>query len=967
MLTFSLLSMLPTVIHPPIVLENLLPVDAIFEILHATHKTVLWSSQLRSEDVVPIHTVTLDQPLSLMIKAKYCCTSEGIIFHESNTRQQQKKHKKVGNWRNDLEPEILDVILSDTVGQRLRVHVENIEGGGGQRHLIVFCPFLILNTSQYSFRVREEGHTSLPAGTVSEKKYVFSFYPLCFKFFYAMDNLIFRDGSREMPGSNFTAHSEFNAHHDYNVAMKSIVQDRLVRTANSHYDLASSVSSSNDHNEHIIPPSAVSKVVEHGRTFPGKIGAFHSNSKLEVSMDWRKHHFLEELTFEEIKNYSYMFNYTEASSYILGGRKVKIQLDDSNWSSPFSLDSIGVNQVISINHKTGCYEAGFNIIVAPGRMSKYTKIVRFLPHYTIVNKLSTSVRVFQPCGFAGQDLESEVSAGSIRPYHLPSVNGQRNIGFKLEGPWNSTAAFPIDQVGTYIMSIRRQLPAVHHVNTRGETVYTVPIPKECSKLGLWLETDWGAESILVKRIKPGSYASNCTKIHVGDVLIAINDLDVTKKSFSEVMEEFNKISSRENNFLKFRTLEERLKLIREMANNKSSVKKANTSVENISTTLKKTMDGSSKDQRTLDEYKLLKVEFRQFESSVAIKVDEVTDDSIVEYRIDNKSWCYVIYYKQKGIVGNKWYTLYPGQTAPFAWEDPFRPHKLSIIVGHNVLTPHFSPDMISSSSLSLFSADQNSAFFEFDSINSTHTIPIQFRDPKHPKALQGTVKSVGHCKILEITPNREKDHFLAELDYCHRFCGDQINAIENFLDQIVDAIRNSYEKDEMEATEAIIEIKSKQQEICKVLEEDFLFKQVEEALTKEDPEKLDDAKFTAVEKLQLEELAKLGCTEMNQLSILDLRNLEAFVETHKNTEILKILAPETFKNIEQEAKVRYDATLLVSYIPFEKVLESGLTAKNQLIVNVLEARDLTPTVVGKVEDVYCKVYLVLRNSSVPNM
>lgn len=145
--------------------------DAVFEILHATHKTVLWSSQLRSEAIVPIHTVTLDQPLSLMIKANYCCASEGIIFHEANARNQQKK-SKIGNWKSDFEPEILDVILSDTVGQRLRVHVENIEGGGGQRHLIVFCPFLILNTSQYSFRVREEGHTSLPAGTVSEKKYV---------------------------------------------------------------------------------------------------------------------------------------------------------------------------------------------------------------------------------------------------------------------------------------------------------------------------------------------------------------------------------------------------------------------------------------------------------------------------------------------------------------------------------------------------------------------------------------------------------------------------------------------------------------------------------------------------------------------------------------------------------------------------------------------------------------------------
>ena len=779
-----------------------------------------------------------------------------------------------------------------------------------------------------------------------------------------------------MPGSNIIAHSDSNLGSENHVAaMKSLVQERLTKKANSPYDLASSVSSSNDNNDVIIPPSGSSKSFEHARTFPGKISAFHSNSKLEVSMDWRKHHFLESLTFEEIKNYSYMFNYSEASSYILGGRKVKIQFDDSNWSNPFSLDSVGVNQVISINHKTGCYEAGFNIMVAPGKMSKYTKIVRFLPHYTLVNKLSTSIRVFQPSGFAGQDLESEVLSGCIRPYHLPSVNGRRNIGVKIEGPWNSTVAFPIDRIGTYVMSIRRQLPAVHHVNTRGEAVYTVHIPNDCSKLGLWLETDWGAESILVKRIKPGSFAANSTKIHVGDVLIAINDLDVTRKSFNEVMEEFNKISSREreNNFLTFRTLEERLKLIREMANSKSSVKRASTSVESVSTAMKKAIDDSGKDHRALDEFKLLKVEFRQFESSVAITVDEVTDDSTVEYRIDNKSLCYMLYYKQKGIVGNKWYTLNPGQTAPFAWEDPFGPHRLSIIVGHNVLAPYSSPDMVSTSSLFLFSAEQNSAIFDFDKSEKSektkpvNSIPIQFRDPKHPKALQGIVKSGGHCKILEVSPIGDKDQYLAELDYCRRFCENQVATIENFLGQIVDTIKNSYEKDEIVATETIREIKSSQQEICKSLEEDFVSKQIEAALGKKDSESVEDTMFRAVEKLQMEELSKLGCVEMNQLQPSDLRKLEAHVQSHKSFETLKLLAPESLKNIEQEAKLKYDAAQLVSYIPFEKMFESGLSAQNQLIVNVLEARDLTPTVVGKVEDVYCKVYLDLRNSTVPNM
>lgn len=146
--------------------------DATFRIIHATHKRVLWQRRLSSGSAVPIHTVTLDQPLVLLINAGYCSTSEGLLFHHPDLNDQQKKSKSSGiNSANDLpESETSVIILSDTVGQRLRLKVENFEGGGGQRHLIVYCPFWIVNTSQYSFRIREEGCIHLPAGTVTAQK-----------------------------------------------------------------------------------------------------------------------------------------------------------------------------------------------------------------------------------------------------------------------------------------------------------------------------------------------------------------------------------------------------------------------------------------------------------------------------------------------------------------------------------------------------------------------------------------------------------------------------------------------------------------------------------------------------------------------------------------------------------------------------------------------------------------------------
>lgn len=62
------------------------------------------------------------------------------------------------------------VDLVDTVGQRLKLGVENIEGSGGERRVTIYCPYWIVNTSQYAIRVKDDRNGQMPAGTVYPNK-----------------------------------------------------------------------------------------------------------------------------------------------------------------------------------------------------------------------------------------------------------------------------------------------------------------------------------------------------------------------------------------------------------------------------------------------------------------------------------------------------------------------------------------------------------------------------------------------------------------------------------------------------------------------------------------------------------------------------------------------------------------------------------------------------------------------------
>ena len=71
------------VIHPPIVIENLLPERGRFELMNAVSKSVLWWGNLEPGERIPIHTVGLDAPLLLLVNLGFCRTpvGEGALIH----------------------------------------------------------------------------------------------------------------------------------------------------------------------------------------------------------------------------------------------------------------------------------------------------------------------------------------------------------------------------------------------------------------------------------------------------------------------------------------------------------------------------------------------------------------------------------------------------------------------------------------------------------------------------------------------------------------------------------------------------------------------------------------------------------------------------------------------------------------------------------------------------------------------
>lgn len=200
-------------------------------------------------------------------------------------------------------PEDVDseTTVVDSVGQRLTLKIENARGGGGQRRISLFCPFWIVNTTEHALRYKQEKNTSFVSGTVVSAK---------------------QDGSKPVDGSD---RDDVVIREKKLQTSPKIVQRRLERERKQ----------TNQETVFAGMPGALA-------TSPGQCNLNPSELVKLIAKDMPLH---------QLTRMAFMFNFNE-DVLLLGHQKLCVQLGDalseyaSDWSSGFSLDSVGVTQIV---------------------------------------------------------------------------------------------------------------------------------------------------------------------------------------------------------------------------------------------------------------------------------------------------------------------------------------------------------------------------------------------------------------------------------------------------------------------------------------------------------------------------------------------------------------------------------------------------------------------------------------------
>jgi hypothetical protein len=201
---------------------------------------------------------------------------------------------------------VSEMTVVDSIGQKLSLQIENIRGGGGQRHISLFCPFWIVNTTEHALRYKQEKSSSYVSGTVVSPE---------------------MDGSGPVDGSD----------RNYVARVRHPIRNRRALRANRKKERSAPL------------PTWKKEAVFAGTagalaTSPGK--CMFSPAELASWID-------QDLPMEKLVSSAFMFNFHEEALSI-GEQRLCVQLGDgtghspygSDWSKGFSIDSVGVDQVV---------------------------------------------------------------------------------------------------------------------------------------------------------------------------------------------------------------------------------------------------------------------------------------------------------------------------------------------------------------------------------------------------------------------------------------------------------------------------------------------------------------------------------------------------------------------------------------------------------------------------------------------
>jgi hypothetical protein len=338
---------------------------------------------------------------------------------------------------------------------------------------------------------------------------------------------------------------------------------------------------------------------------------------------------------------------------------------------------------------------------------------------------------------------ASIGPSELTPFHLPDSRGERQLRVDLGGPWNITASVASDFPGEHTLKVSEavDLRLLNHVSTRAAPKYKIllPPPDETGigqwdgELGVYFETDWGGDrKIIVKGTKRGKYAFNHTDIHIGDELLRIDGVSVFRMTFAETMkllkERLNHVAalysqqlqqkaedqpkkglrrlsltvirrgtpgySKPNDgseamgpkathlTLTFRTLEERLRKLRVKAGREGSGPASkfvrHASQRHIQNPTERS-PGNSTEGALVSTVGDISVEMKSLHNTMFV-ILRPQDKENPPFCIQNRSINYTVFYRQRGCDGHPWNHLKPGESRPYAWEEPMKSKKLTVRV-----------------------------------------------------------------------------------------------------------------------------------------------------------------------------------------------------------------------------------------------------------------------------------------------
>lgn len=492
-------------VYPPFVLENLLPFEAIFQLVHAEEKRPLWSSRIGAGQAKALHTVSLTYPVALRIKTSYCNsstdkTSSGLLIHIPDVSASSSF-----GFGDDFESNKQNSInLFDCQRQIVRLQIKNIRRAAGQRHIIVYCPYWIVNYSQYPLLIREYNEVDLPAGSITTN----------------CDGSLTLDENSGPSGPYFSRSNTL-------VFPGSCGSIEKLTTLNSVEGRLCE-----------LPFDQVQSIA-----YP-----FNFEKDKEGLLSLQK----------------VQFKCPKLKQNPEGSKWSNPYSLDSLGVNQTVICSVSGTEGSSTN----VIEVGMNIVTAPGRLGSYTKLVHITPRYVVVNKFKVPMKVFQSFEFGRfEEASKQIVPNVAKELVILTSIDSRKISFQIEGPgsWYRSPPVLIDKIGTEVILVKKRvsLSSIKHAAARSSDIFEIEYPLSLSELGIVFETAWRLdEPILVKRVKPGSHAET-HDIQVGDALLEINDQPYVGSQFDEAM---GALKNRAGNLrLKMKTIEERLRAIREGA------------------------------------------------------------------------------------------------------------------------------------------------------------------------------------------------------------------------------------------------------------------------------------------------------------------------------------------------------------------------------------------------------------------